>query len=293
MPDARVERVEEVVRKVLAGEIRVPIFQRGFKWDGQQVIDLLDSVYRGLPIGSLLLFTRAAPAAAITLGPLRVDAPKMSGAWWVVDGQQRLVALTVALSRPTPLPDRPQDPFIVFFDPVQEAFHGPARQGQLPATSVELPRLADATALGEWLLDWPNGRDRELRRKVLTASTRIREYRLPLYIVETDDEQVLREIFFRVNNTGKRMEWPEVHDALYGHRGAAPSTVAGLAEELAAIGMGRISDNELTTCLLAFRGLDPTRTIVEHRGRGDDSLDGLDGAAAEALPALQQALVFL
>jgi hypothetical protein len=118
----------------------------------------------------------------------------------------------------------------------------------------------------------------------------LREYRIPLYIVDTDDEAVLREIFFRVNNSGKKMEWSEVHDALYGHRGSKPSTVAGLAAELAAMGMGRVDENELTTCLLAFRGLDPTRTLVEHRRRGEDALVG---AAAEALPALKQALIFL
>jgi hypothetical protein len=41
---------------VHAGRIRLPKFQREFVWTREQVLDLLDSIARNYPIGSLLLW---------------------------------------------------------------------------------------------------------------------------------------------------------------------------------------------------------------------------------------------
>jgi hypothetical protein len=46
-----------------------------------------------------------------------------------------------------------------------------------------------------------------------------------MYVVETDDEQLLKEIFFRINKYGKSLEWQDVHDALFGSTGEHPSTL--------------------------------------------------------------------
>jgi hypothetical protein len=290
-PEARAETVEDLVLYTRRGRVRVPTFQRGIKWETEQVLDLFDSIYRGLPVGALLLFKRDAPAAAIKVGPLHIDAPEIPQAWWVVDGQQRLTSLTASLARTLPLPRTPVDPFIVYFDPSEGIFRSPPASGDIPSIWVPLPLLLDAARLGEWILEeWPHKTDRDLVRKVFEAGKRIRDYRLPLYIVETDNSAVLRDIFFRVNNTGKRLEWNEVHDALYGTEGPSPSTSVQLADELAKMGMGRLDESELTSCLLALRGLDVTRTLAEHRRKDPDVLRG---AVAEALPVLRQVLSFL
>ena len=39
---------------VLKGEIRIPAFQRGFVWDDERIIYLIDSLYKGYPVGSLI-----------------------------------------------------------------------------------------------------------------------------------------------------------------------------------------------------------------------------------------------
>ncbi len=256
------------------------------------MLDLFDSTYRGLPVGALLLSKGDAKAGNLSLGPLQISAQDVSQAWLVVDGQQRLTSLVVSLARPLPLPSIPAsgDPFVVYFDPTQPGFRAPPADGTIPSTWVPLPLLLDATRLGEWILEWPHHGDRDLVRKVFEAGKRIREYRLPLYIVDTDDPQVLKEIFFRVNKSGKPLQWSEVYDALYGHEGQSPSTMSQLAGQLADMGMGRLGESELTSCLLALRGLDVTRTLAEHHRRDTQVLRG---AVAEALPVLRQVLSFL
>lgn len=54
-PDSNVPRLITVVDRVLEGGVVLSKFQRNFVWMRQQILDLLDSVSRNYPIGSVLL----------------------------------------------------------------------------------------------------------------------------------------------------------------------------------------------------------------------------------------------
>jgi hypothetical protein len=179
----------------------------------------------------------------------------------------------------------------VYFDPDAEKnrFRSPPRMGEVPSTWIPLPLLFDATDLGEWLATWP-AKTSARSRSAYEAGKRIREYRVPFYVIDTEDLDVLREIFFRVNKAGKPLDWPAIHDALYGHDGSHPSSTPELADELAKLGMGRMDASDITSCLMALRGLDVTRTLAEHHRRDPQALRG---AAADGLPVLRQLLGFL
>ena len=74
------------------GRLRIPHFQRSLRWQREDVIDLFDSIVRGYPVGSLVLWRREASAETVQLGALRVAAPQLTDALWVIDGQQRILA---------------------------------------------------------------------------------------------------------------------------------------------------------------------------------------------------------
>lgn len=90
-------KIQELVRLVHEGRIRVPEFQRSFRWTADDVLALLDSILRGYPFGSLLLWKRPAPVAQLKVGAISIDAPEVSDALWVVDGQQRITSLVNAV----------------------------------------------------------------------------------------------------------------------------------------------------------------------------------------------------
>jgi len=291
-PKARTEKVEDLVEMVYRGFIRVPSFQRGLRWGTKQVQELFDSIYRGYPIGSLLFYQRPAEATRILVGPLRLSAPEEAKAWWVVDGQQRLTALTACLRREVPLPAKPDpgDPFVLYFDVADQAFRRPPKAGDFPSTLVPLPKLLDATELTEWAFTWEYGRDDTLRRRLFDAGTRIRDYPIPLYLIETEDIEAAQQIFYRTNTAGKPLEWPEVHKALFGDEKSSPSTLADLSNEIARVGMGRLTEERLLTALFGLEGLDPTRTLAEHYRR-DPAV--LRDAVQEGVPVLRRVLSFL
>lgn len=291
-PEARTETVEGLVELVRRGLVRVPKFQRPLKWKSEDVVKLFDSIYRGFPVGSLLFYKRPAPAQRLFVGPVPLDAPEMTEAWWVVDGQQRVTSLVACLVRSVPIPikAREEDPHVVYFDATAQKFEPPPRTGQIPTTWAPLPCLFDASQLAEWVFGWQHGDDEVLRRSVFEAGKRIREYPIPLYLIDTEDDTVAIEIFYRINEAGQRLEWTEVHKALFGDEGSSPSTLRDLEEALLAVGMGRFGEERLLTGLLALRGKDPTRTLKVHY---DQDPKVLREAVKEALPVLRRVLSFL
>ena len=60
--------IAELRTRVKAGQLRVPQFQRSFRWERRDVLNLVDSVLRGYPIGSLLLWKREAEAERLRIG---------------------------------------------------------------------------------------------------------------------------------------------------------------------------------------------------------------------------------
>ncbi len=295
-PRAETPTVETLVREVLKGKIRIPEFQRSFRWDGEQVLKLLDSVFRGFPVGALLMWKHHRPAETFRAGPVTVVAPERHDAWAVVDGQQRLTTLVGTLARPEAAPD-PDDKFAIWLDP--EAIPGPemfrpATRGQaLPTTWVPVPVLLDSAALLDWLIDRPFFQENKaLRQAVIDVGKRLREYVLPLSVVEAEDETVPREIYARVNRQGTQMEEADVFNAITGDTSRRPARLEDLQEEARSIGLGQIPRHKLLQCVMAVRGLDVTRRLTDQPGRKVSPGELID-ALAETGPALLSALAFL
>ena len=289
-PEAKVESVESLVARVKAGGLRVPYFQRGLRWDSSDVRALFDSISKGLPVGSLLVWKKEAKSADVTIGPLEFEAGAVHDAWWVVDGQQRLTSLAGALLRSLPLSRYPIDPYVVYFDPETSTFQQPPRNGTVPDSWVALPYLLDAAQLSEFVMEWPHGSNKEWRKTLFDVGKRIREYQIPIYLVETNDVEVLKEIFYRVNKSGRAMLWEEVHDALYSSENQPKTSIAQLEAFISELGWGKVEAGSLATILLAMRGKDVTRNIAEHRR---EDKDVLKGAVSEAFEVLPRAISFL
>lgn len=48
--------IRSLIEQVQQGQIRVPAFQRGFVWDPDRIAFLMDSIYKGYPFGSAILW---------------------------------------------------------------------------------------------------------------------------------------------------------------------------------------------------------------------------------------------
>lgn len=267
-PVAEVRRLSDLVELARGGHVRMPRFQRGFRWDHRDVDDLFDSVRRGFPIGSLLLWKRSAPAEDIEFGSFVVQAEEQAGALWVVDGQQRLTSLVATLTHHSSA--APQ--FEVYFDLLNERF---VRRGQRrvpPIDWLPLDLILDTSDLLDDLIRRrEEGIDEQALQRARELASTIAEYRVPISVVETDDEVILREIFHRMNSGGHRITAAEVFRAL--HAAFEPGSAGDLKTLLDTVnskGFGSLRDDTVLRCVLAVRGGDVYRDFQREFKPGED-----------------------
>lgn len=79
------------------GELRLPEIQRHYVWQGTRVRDLLDSLYRGYPSGSILMWETDEPVPTRDFA-IAQDTNAFAGRKLLLDGQQRLTSLTAVLN---------------------------------------------------------------------------------------------------------------------------------------------------------------------------------------------------
>lgn len=83
------KNVGKILDWIKSGEIGLPEMQRPFVWKSTQVRDLIDSLYKGYPIGFIVIWEN--PDAELKNGG------KAQNKEIIIDGQQRITALSAAL----------------------------------------------------------------------------------------------------------------------------------------------------------------------------------------------------
>jgi hypothetical protein len=98
-PQPSVDRIDGLARRILTGDILLPKFQRSFVWERPQIISLLDSVARGYPIGSVLLWqSRQELRSENRIADLEIELPRPDyPVNYLLDGQQRLSTICGAM----------------------------------------------------------------------------------------------------------------------------------------------------------------------------------------------------
>ena len=113
-PTAKIE-IYRIDVALSEGEIAIPEIQRPFVWDASQVRDLLDSLYKGYPIGYLIAWRN--PDVKLKDGGLA------QGRMILIDGQQRVTALAAAvLGQQVVNKDYRKVHIRIAFNPIKEEF---------------------------------------------------------------------------------------------------------------------------------------------------------------------------
>jgi Protein of unknown function DUF262 len=289
-PEAIAFKVEDLLAEIRRGRLRVPPFQRKFLWQREDARMLLDSIYRGYPVGTLLFWSTSAEAGEIQFGSVVIAGPARPDAYWVVDGQQRTVSLVRTLLAPSP----DVDPFSLYFDLDQRSIVAPPSEAQRRADEsrwLPMTEIVDSERLMKWAFD--HVREQPARRDLaFDLGKRVREYAIPAYVVRADSDVPLREIFGRVNGRGKPMKALDVFDALNGVRSnAQPSSIEQIALELSHLRFGKVESKTVYRLLRALQGAD----VVDRNDAVPERL--ADGEAAElyarTYSAAKRAIEFL
>ncbi len=203
-PQPAVERVDSLARRILAGDILLPKFQRDFVWERGQILDLLDSVFRNYPIGSVLLWqSRQELRSENDIAGLEISLPKPDyPVNYLLDGQQRLSVICGALywqgKEPTSL-------WNIAFDLRKQEFRHLQDFEDLPPHLIRTNRLADPSSFYKQVstietLDLPD--KGQLKESADLLFNRFKDYFIAVVTLGDMAIDDVAPIFERINSTG-------------------------------------------------------------------------------------------
>ncbi|MBD0777764.1 DUF262 domain-containing protein [Maribacter sp. ANRC-HE7] len=107
--------VETLLSWIKSGDVAIPEIQRPFVWKASKVRDLIDSLYKGYPVGYIITWRN--PDVKLKDGTLS------AGKKVLIDGQQRITALTAAIVGQRILNKNYKEvKIIIAFNPITEKF---------------------------------------------------------------------------------------------------------------------------------------------------------------------------
>jgi hypothetical protein len=191
--------IETVLAWVKSGEIAIPEIQRPFVWDSSKVRDLMDSLYQGYPVGYVIAWKN--PNIRLKDGSLS------EGKKILIDGQQRITALTAAiLGQYVVNKNYKRVKIKIAFNPLEEKF-----EVQNPAILKDktwLPDIADAINgdlfdLAFKYFELNPGVDKKQAQNAFSKLVNIPKKQIGLIELAPDlDIETVTEIFIRINSKG-------------------------------------------------------------------------------------------
>lgn len=309
MTDGRQKRTEVVpevvflgklVDRVAAGKIRVPRFQRNFVWKQPDLYTLLDSVRRGFPIGSILVWdTEEEIESTARIGPVEIS-PRPTGlVGYLLDGQQRVSTLvgTLRLADETDtIVD--QIDWRVYYDlDSQEFVH--RRQGSAGPQYFPIRSLLNTAGFFEACRRIQSDSDNGATQRRLDEADRLanafRDYQLPLIHIREADLESAVTVFARLNRTGRKMAADEMVSALTYQEGEfhLAGRLSEFKAELKKRGFGNLDRVFLLRSVLAALAQDIYAKDWADLMVKPEVREKLPGALEEAKEGIRRALVLL
>jgi len=289
-PRPEVQYLPTLFRRMSSGEIRIPAFQRSLVWSNEQIRALFESVYKGYPIGSLLLWQASSDMFEPYI-PENVSLPMPragASAMYVLDGMQRLISLYAAFNGG----GGPDNRFEIVFGLTEQTFFHDVKGRRandpmyLKLSRVFSPRqfVQDQSNLAK--LDDP---DKWLNRAV-DLHSRFQEYLVPIVTIEGASVDEAVKIFTNINREGLSLSTVDFMRALTWHNNfdlnAAVSRIRNALPESFAPG-----DETLAKSIALMLDIDPLPDSILKLQ--DVDVKALDEAVAKATAALQGVTRFL
>lgn len=192
-------RLASLLSDVERGNIKIPVFQREYIWSDDQIISLLDSIYRGYPVGSLLMWsTREELKHERNVGGFSLPVtPEDYPVNYILDGQQRLTTLYGVFHSDGNTADAElADRFNICYIPDDDAFiHHLAAGGK---DKIHLNAILDTTKL---LIELPKFNDQQ-KSKIAALTEAFKDYEFPIVTIRERTNKEVCSIFQRINSSG-------------------------------------------------------------------------------------------
>jgi hypothetical protein len=254
--------LEELFDEIKRGQLRSPRFQRPFIWSAEDMRKLFESVIKGYPIGSLLIWEPGERYQCLPkFGPIAQDEPAADrkDLAYVLDGQHRLATLFGA----THVTGEPPEPaaeriWWMWYDLEQEEFtHSP--RGAVGPYHLPLRQMLGTTDFLQFCARLLKERPSDgagLVARAERVARLIRGFRVPVVRIRGGRLEDASEIFARLNSSGKSMAADQLASALTYREGEGAFDLASrITQILEGLGDLHFSGIDRSTVLRALAGV--------------------------------------
>jgi hypothetical protein len=210
LPEPQSVTFSSLFAEIENGTIKIPQFQRDFVWSKARSALLLDSIVRGYPIGTFILWKTNERLRAIrNIGNLLLpDTQAGDAVKYVLDGQQRLTSLFVTLKGLSITREEQIDDYSNFWLRLDGDEEEPVVSTEAPCAGDQLHiRLRDLLAGDFAYLASFAPAQQELIR---TYKNRIESYQFSTILITGAPIEVATEIFTRLNVGGEPLSVFEI-----------------------------------------------------------------------------------
>jgi hypothetical protein len=203
-PQPSVDRIDGLASRILSGDILLPKFQRSFVWERPQIVSLLDSVARGYPIGSVLLWqSRQELRSENRIADLEIALPKPDyPVNYLLDGQQRLSTICGAMHWHGA---DPRSRWNLAYDLRNQGFVHLETIDDPPLHQIRLNKLPDAAKYFGQTAALDGADKEELQARANALFNRFKDYKIATVTLGDMSIDDVAPIFERINSSGTQL----------------------------------------------------------------------------------------
>ena len=290
-PKPEIMRLEELALLVQSGDIKLPRFQRPFVWKESEMLKLLDSIYKGYPIGSILIWNSSQKLTSerSILGlEVNTEGSSFFPTNYLLDGQQRLTTLCGALFWQG---NDPSSKWNIHFNLDTEEFIYP-RDPNL-TNLFPLNKLIQTRDFIQQCMKFDHHPKRDQYYKLAEQLLKsIKDYKIAVVKIGDMTIDEVAPIFERINSTGRKLTIVDLMMAATWSDGFdLTSEIKKIKDDCSSSGFDDISDQIILRSIAASAGFGINKEDIQ-RLRSKNPAE-LSLSAEKAGRSLVQALIFL
>lgn len=210
-------KYDELMRNIENGIYQIPKFQRDFIWEKVRVAKLLDSIIKGYPIGTFILWkTKDKLGSVKKIGnEIFKELPEGDFVYYILDGQQRITSLYLAVRGINLNDGENYREIYVDLEEAKKWFENPEYDGEI--VTIEKPEhnkfVTFYELANESVLTIAERYNLDTAKLVEKLKKAIENYEFSTIEIENQPLGRVTEIFTRINTAGKTLSLFEIMNA--------------------------------------------------------------------------------
>lgn len=209
-PDPLPKAYETLFSNIDEGRIKIPQFQRDFVWGKPQTAELIDSIMKGFPIGTFVLWkTKERLRHMRNIGNIKLPEPPSGDlVQYVLDGQQRITSL-YAVRKGIRITRKDE---VIDYTDISIDLNKSVEDDEL-VLSDTVPNKDDCISVYELLtgdISTLNKKFEQHIDRISKYKTALETYRFSVIEINEYPTDIACEIFTRINTSGKDLTLFEI-----------------------------------------------------------------------------------